>query len=136
MYRIGDENDLIKLRTNYRKNPVYLYPVKTSKEKIRLLFVDMIKRTNKLKDHPEFYNTLTSTCTTNLVRHVNHVSPHKIHLTYKYYLPGYADKLAYELGYIMTNQSYAESKYYYQINELALKFADSPDFSKKIRNKS
>jgi hypothetical protein len=48
MYVIADERDVIKLRSNYRKDLVYLYPVKTSKEKVRELFLDMIERTNNL----------------------------------------------------------------------------------------
>jgi hypothetical protein len=67
MYVIGDEKDLIKLRANYRKDTVFLYPIKAEVEDIRSLFLDMIARTNKLKEKPEFYNTLTNTCTTNIV---------------------------------------------------------------------
>ena len=61
MYVIADERDVIKLRSNYRKDKVYLYPVKTTKEKMQALFLDMLDRANKLKEKPEFYNTLVNT---------------------------------------------------------------------------
>jgi len=54
MYVVADENDVIKLRTNYRKDNVYLYPINTFTEKKQLLFWDMLDRANQLKDHPEF----------------------------------------------------------------------------------
>ena len=34
-YIVGDENDLVKLRANYRKDAVYMYPIKTSKDKMQ-----------------------------------------------------------------------------------------------------
>ncbi len=35
VYIIGDENDLVKLRANYRKDSVYMYPINTPKEKMK-----------------------------------------------------------------------------------------------------
>ncbi len=77
MYVIADERDVVKLRSNYRKDLVYVYPVKTTEAKAQDLFIDMVKRTNKLKDNPEFYNSITNNCTTNIVRHVNTITPKK-----------------------------------------------------------
>lgn len=34
-YIVGDENDLVKLRANYRKDDVYMYPINTTKEKMQ-----------------------------------------------------------------------------------------------------
>ena len=83
MYVIGDENDLIKLRTNFRHDPVYLYRTRTSTENKRALFIQMIERANQLQSHPEFYNTLTNTCTTNIVNHINALSPRRVHSVIK-----------------------------------------------------
>lgn len=134
-YVIADERDVIKLRTNYRKDNVYLYPVKTSKEKMQKLFVDMVNRSNKLNAEPEFYNTLTNTCTTNIVDHVNSISANKIPYDWRFLLPEYADELAYEIGLIDNSVSLAELRQKHQINALAEQYADSEDFSKKIRGK-
>lgn len=133
MYVIGDERDLIKLRTNYRKDQVYVYPVKASKEKAQALFVDMLERANSLKEKPEFYNTLTSTCTTNIVSHINKVSPERVPFSFKVLLPAYSDQYAHELGLIDTDHTLEEARKKYLVNERAEKYADAPDFSVKIR---
>lgn len=134
MYVWGDEMDLVKLRSNYRKDKVYVYPIKTTEEKARALFTDMISRTNDLYGNPEFYNTVTNTCTTNIVRHVNKVTPKKIQMINKsVLLPETSDELAYGLGMIDTELSFEEARKRFYINEKALKYADDKDFSIKIR---
>jgi len=133
MYVVADERDVINLRTNYRKDTVYLYPVRTSKENMRALFVDMLKRTNKLRDKPEFYNTLTSTCTTNIASHVNKIVPGRIPLDPRLLFPKNSDALAYELGLINNSVTLEELRVRNKINEKAKQYADSPDFSKLIR---
>ncbi|MDO8590774.1 MAG: DUF4105 domain-containing protein [bacterium] len=134
MYVIADEKDVVKLRSNYRKDLVYVYPVKTTKEKMQKLFLDMVKRANDLKDNPEFYNTITNTCTTNIVKHVDKITPNRVPLfNLRVLLPENSDKLAYELGLIDTALSFEESRVQYFINDRAIKYADAPDFSIKIR---
>lgn len=133
MYVVGDERDLIKLRTNYRKDEVYLYPMRTTPERMRAMLTGMLRRANKLREHPEFYNTLTNTCTTNLVRHVNAIAPDRIPWHPAILVPGYSDRLAYKLGLIDTNVPLAEVRKRFRINELAERYADDPEFSRRIR---
>jgi len=133
MYVVGDERDLIKLRTNYRKDTVYLYPMRTTPERMREMFTAMLNRANTLAEHPEFYNTLTNTCTTNLVRHVNQLVPGRVPLHPSVLLPANSDKLAYQLGLIETNLPFTETRAHFQINERAQKYADDPEFSLRIR---
>lgn len=135
MYVIGDEKDLVKLRSNYRKDPVYVYPANTSKDKMRVLFLSMIDRANSLKNKAEFYNTLTSTCTTNLASHINKVAPGRVPFSFKLLTPGYSDQLAYELDLIQKQGTFEQTKAYYHINDRALEYADDPDFSQLIRKK-
>lgn len=75
---MATENDIIQLRTNYRKNQVYMYPIKTDKEKIQLLFRSMLIRADKLSREPEFYNTVWNNCTTSILSHVNALRKEKI----------------------------------------------------------
>ena len=134
MYVWGDEKDLVKLRSNYRKDKVYVYPIKTTEEKARALFTDMIARTNDLKDNPEFYNTITNTCTTNIVKHVNEVTPKKIQMINKSVLfPESSDELAYSLGMIDTELSFEDARKRFYINDRAEKYAEDKDFSVMIR---
>ncbi|PIR86806.1 MAG: hypothetical protein COU11_03825 [Candidatus Harrisonbacteria bacterium CG10_big_fil_rev_8_21_14_0_10_49_15] len=133
VYVIADEQDVIKLRSNYRKDDVFLYPVITSKENMRKLFVSMLERANELATKPEFYNTLTSTCTTNIVSHVNEIVPGRIPFSLKVLMPAYSDELAHDIGLIDNSVSLEELRQKYRINERAEQYADAPDWSVKIR---
>jgi hypothetical protein len=48
-------------------------------------------------------------------------------------MPGYSDKLAYDLGLLDTILPYEKIRERYQINDKAMKYADDKDFSIKIR---
>jgi hypothetical protein len=133
MYVIADERDAVKLRSNYRKDNVYVYPVRAEQEKVRELFLDMISRTNKIAAEPEFYNTLFNTCTTNIVAHVNKITDKRVPFSYKILFPEYSDELALDLGLIDTDLPLAQAREKFLINGRALRYADAPDFSRKIR---
>lgn len=136
MYVVGDERDLIKLRSNYRRDSVFLYRAVTTPAKARTLFVAMLTRANELAAHPEFYNTLTSNCTTNIVRHVNAISPRRVPFSYKVLLPAYADELAYDVGLLDRSVPFDSLRARANINERALRYADSASFSRLIRSRS
>ena len=134
IYVIADERDVITVRTNHRRDDVFLYPIKTTREKIRDMFVAMLERANRLRAEPEFYNTLTNTCTTNIVNHVNALSPNRVPFSYKILLPGYSDQLAYDLGLIDTDLPFEAARERFRINDRAERYADSADFSVRIRS--
>lgn len=133
MYVVADERDVIKLRTNYRHDDVYVYPVRATAEQRRALLTGMLERANGLRARPEFYNTLTNTCTTNIVRHVNSIAPRKVPFSFKVLLPAHSDRLAYDLGLLDTDLPFEAARERFRVNERALRHADSPDFSALIR---
>ena len=133
MYVVGDERDLVKLRTNYRKDPVHLYRIRTTPERMRTMFTAMLQRANELRVRPEFYNTLTNTCTTNLVRHVNQITPERIPFSPAVLLPAKSDRLAYDLGLIDTPLPFEDAQRAALINPLAERYASDPEFSRRIR---
>jgi hypothetical protein len=133
IYVIGDERDLIGLRANYRHDDVYLYKMQATPEQTRELFVSMLKRVNAVAREPEFYNTLTNTCTTNIVEHINVIAPGRIPLSYKTLLPAYSDELAFDLGLIDTDLPRSQFRSAHQINSQAKLHAGSEIFSKAIR---
>ena len=101
MYVLGDENDVVKLRTVYKKDPVDSYSLILNKKESRELLLDMLRRSEKLRSKPEFYNSLTNNCLTNIIRHLNRVTEKKIpFITYKVILPGYSYELLKEKGAI------------------------------------
>ena len=133
-YVIGDERDLIGLRANHRHDDVYLYPVRTAPERMRALIVAMLERANAVAASPEFYNTLTNTCTSNIVRHINALVPDSVPYSYKTLLPAYSDDLAYDLGLIDTSLPRESYRAAFQINQRAARYADQADFSARIRS--
>jgi len=132
VYVIGDENDLIGLRS-IRDKPLNMYPINTPKEKIQKLFLNMIKRNNKLYNEPEFYNTLTSTCTTNILDHVNELREEKISYSSKVLFPGFSDEIVFKSGLIDTKLNFTEAKKKFVININAKKYRNTQQFSEKIR---
>jgi hypothetical protein len=133
MYVVGDERDLIQLRTIHRLDDVYVYRTRATPEQARMLFVDMLNRANKLTREPEFYNTLTNNCTSNVVDHINKLWPNRIAYSLQLLLPGYSDRVAYELGLLDTTKSFAETRSAARVNLLAYKNRNNTRFSAMIR---
>lgn len=134
MYVLADESDVIKVRTNTIKATVLLYPVKTEADLIRVEFVDMLKRADKLGKAPEFYNTIWNNCTTNIVRHVRRFSDKPIPTwSISYLLPGDLDEIAYRLDMIDTNLPLEEAREFFNISDLARSSDKAKDFSRAIR---
>jgi len=134
IYVIGDERDLIGQRAAFGKSPVFLYPIRAPRERIRDVFVEMLQRADGLRSHPEFYNTLTNNCTSNVIAHVNHVAPHRIPSGLKTILPGYSDEVAHDLGLIDTDLDIVHARERFRINERAHKYAQDSLFSFRIRD--
>ncbi len=132
-YVVADERDVIALRTNHRKDDVFLYPVTADRENMRRMFVSMLHRANALAETPEFYNTLTNTCTTNLVDHANEISPRRIPRSHKILMPAFSDELARDIGLIDSDLPIGELRARHRVNERALAHADDPHFSQRIR---
>lgn len=133
MYVVADERDAIGLRTTYRRDAVYLYPMRASAERVRQLFVAMLTRANELRERPRFYHTLTANCTSTIVRHVNSLVPGRVPFSYRWLLPGYADRLAYDLGLIETDLPRDSLRTHFRVTEAAQALADSVAFSTGIR---
>ncbi len=133
MYVIGDERDLIGLRANIRRDPVYLFPAKSDATGRRKLFLSVMKRANALAERPEFYNTLFNNCTTAIARHVNELIRKPIPWGLGIVFPGYSGELAYRLDLLDTELPFDQASRRFLINERAARHADSPDFSVRIR---
>ncbi|HUP47769.1 MAG TPA: DUF4105 domain-containing protein [Thermoanaerobaculia bacterium] len=132
MYVIGTERDVIGLRTDVWQEDVHLYPVRATPEAMRRAFLDMVTRAEKLARSPEFYNTLTSSCSSNIVRHVNAISPGHVRAGLHTILPGYSDRLAYRLGLIDSDLPFERLRGAFRI-ERSRRFAADDDFSAAIR---
>ncbi len=135
IYIVGDERDLIRLRTNYRKNPpedVYVFRASGPPENARRLFLDYFREINELRDHPAWYNSLTTNCTTNVLRHTR-ANPGDHAYSWKILLSGYAPLYAYERGRLDTSLPFDELKRRSYVNGPAQAADQAPDFSQRIR---
>ena len=133
MYVVGDERDLIGGRALLADDPLYLYPIRASPDRIRQVFVEMMQRAERLRTHPEFYNTVTNNCTSNVIAHVNRVAPGRIPGGLKTILPGYSDEVGIKLGLLDTDLDLERARERFRINEIARQYANDPAFSFRIR---
>jgi len=130
----GDERDLIRVRTDYRKPPedVYLFRTRMPPENARKFFMEYVRQINSMKEHPEWYNTLTTNCTTDVVRLIRAYGG-QARYNWKVLLSGYAPQYAYDLGALDTRIPFEELRKLSYINPKARAVGDDPGFSRKIR---
>ena len=135
IYIVADERDVVRLRTNYRKDPpeeVYLYRVHAPRENVRRAFLDYVRAINDLHAHPRFYNTLTTNCTTNILVHA-HVNPGSPPMSWKVLLSGYAPQYAYDRGRLDRSLAFEQLRERSLINAKAQAADQASDFSRRIR---
>ena len=131
-YVVSDERDVIRLRTNYRGERVYLYRIRMRPEQARAILIEYLKEVNRLAEQPRWYNALTHNCTTMIRYHAQQVSPGRP-WDWRILANGRLDELGYERGRIDTSLPFSELKTRSDITERA-KAADAAlDFSDQIR---
>ena len=132
IYIVGDERDLVRLRTNYRKGEeVYLYRLRGSPEQVGKFFLEYVDRLNSLHQRPEWYSALTDNCTTGI--RAQRAAAERAPWDWRMLVNGYGDRLLYERGLIATNLPLAELKERSHINARARAADRAPDFSRLIR---
>ena len=133
MYIASDERDVVMLRANLRKDKVFVYPIKTTKENGQKLFVDMLTKMNDLQTKPEWYNTLFANCTSRIVYHVNRVVESRVPFSWKVWLTGYADELAMDVGLLDTDLPLEEARKKFLVTDKSNAVGDVPNYSILIR---
>ncbi len=130
IYTVSDERDVVRLRTNYRKGEeTYLFHTQATPEHARATFLNYLKKINRIRNHPEWYNALTNNCTTNIAALAGEPE-----WDWRVLLNGHADEMLYERGDLVTgNLSFAQLKEQAHINAAARAANDAPDFSRRIR---
>ena len=133
LYVVGTERDLIGRRIFDAEGPTYLYPIRATPAAIRTLFSDMLARAASLKTRPEYYNTFTNNCTSNLIHHVQPLVTKRIPASFVAVMPGYADGVAKRLDLIADDADIATARARYRIDGRGRPALDSTDFSTVIR---
>ena len=134
-YIVSDERDVIRLRTNYRRDEeVYLFRTTVDPPLARKIFLDYLQRVNELHARPEWYNALTNNCTTNIAVSIAEARDVRVRHDWRILLNGKMDEMLYERnGFVTDGQSLPELKKQAHINTAAKAADGSPDFSKLIR---
>lgn len=134
-YVVADERDVVRVRTNYRKDPpedVYVYRMHAPIENGQRIFVDYMRSINSLKTKPEFYNTLTTNCTTAIWMH-SRVNPGHVKLSWKVLASGYVPEYLYEVGRLDTSVPFAQLHERSHVNARARAADKAANFSELIR---
>ena len=132
IYVVADERDVIRLRSNYRKEDVYLYHTLASPAQARARFREYISTINSLHDNPRWYNAVTNNCTTS-IRNQRAVQ-RRVPWDWRILFNGKADEMLYQDHAIATGGlSFTELKQSSLIDERALAANKDPDFSRRIR---
>lgn len=134
LYILADERDVLRLRTNYRKEEIYMYQVKAPKENIKALFLTIMRKSDDLNAHPQFYNTIKHNCLTSLLSDVQKAKGERIEFDYRYIANGYSDELFYDRGAFLDEiKPFTEFKKVHHINQYIKDDSTIKDYSKTIR---
>jgi Domain of unknown function (DUF4105) len=133
IYIVADERDSIRVRSKYRHGEdVYLYRTLASAAQARTRFLEYVNATNALRDHPRWYNALTSNCTTNI--RTQRSVEQRASWDWRMLVNGKSDELLYEHHLIATGGlPFLELKRRSQINKRASDADQDPEFSRLIR---
>jgi hypothetical protein len=132
-YVASDERDVIRLRTNYRGEHVYIYPLRTPRDRVKRALLQYVAAMNDLAATPQFYNAGTGNCTTTIRTNVEHMGV-TMPFDWRYLVNGYLNELLYEQNVIDTSRPFAELQKTNLIDERAKAADQDPDFSRRIRD--
>ncbi len=134
-YVVADERDVIRVRTNYRRDPpedVYVFRLQGPTQNARRVFLEYMDEINSLKERPEFYNTLTTNCTGNIWLH-SRVNPGRVPYSWKILLSGHVPEYLYGLGRLDASLPFPELMRRSRVNDAAQAADQAADFSRRIR---
>jgi hypothetical protein len=135
IYIWGTEQDVTGLRAVLEKNQLYMYPLVGSLDTARSLFLDLARVSQQLETQPRFYNSLTSNCTNELAKVANQAEPGAIPLNIGLILPGFADQVLYDLGFLPRDAPLETLRERSAITPTVQATIDQPDFSQLLRSR-
>lgn len=131
IYVVGDEQDVIGVRTYSKRNEIYFQPLTISPDRARTLFCDMMARTNALISTPKHYNTLAANCTISLAKDT--ILPWwQRYFDWRLILSGFSDRVAWQFGVLDQEHSVRALRAAAHLNPDDAS-PHEPDFSKRIR---
>ena len=128
----AEEGDIVRLRTNIRRETVSLYPLLLPPQIARALFMSYIEKANALAAQPEFYQTITANCTTIVFGLARLIDP-GIPFDWRIIVSGYLPDYLYDRGLIRTDLPLSKVKKQAEISSRAQAAPILGDYSRAIR---
>lgn len=128
----ADERDIVRLRTNVRRERTYLYRLRMAPSALRPLFLAYLEEANSLVDRPRFYHTLSGNCTILVYKMLRRVVG-PLPLSYRLWLSGYLPEYVYSVGGLDMRYPLEELRRLGYISERGLGADMSETFSVDIR---
>jgi hypothetical protein len=126
------ERDVVGVRSNFRGEDVQIYRMRASLEQMRALLMEYVEDANALAVEPQFYNSLTTNCTTTVAKMMRAVGD-KVPFDWRLIVNGYLPDYAYDRGALDTALPLSQLKSLAHIDARARASGLSPDFSSAIR---
>ena len=131
-YIFGDEADFVRVRSNIRDEPMYIYRTTATPEQARELLLECIHTQNRLKDHPYWYNAITANCTTSY--RAQTPADRRNPFDWRLLVNGQMDRMLYEKEVFKTDGlSFEALRKQAFINETAQAHPQAKGFSQAIR---
>jgi len=131
-YILADERDLLRLRTSFRKEDVYIYPTRTPPEGVRKVMDEVIAQINKLAKRPKYYHTITHNCTMGLLPLLDPIRTHR-EWDIRFFKNGLTAEMVYENGKIDSDLPYEELKKRAHANQYVENDPVALEFSQRVR---
>jgi hypothetical protein len=128
----AEERDIVRLRTNVRREQTYLFRLNLEPAVMRALFLAYVAEANALVREPRFYHTITGNCTTVLYRMLKRIV-RRLPFSYRVLLSGYMPEYFYGIGYLDQRYPLEELRALGYVSERGRLADESPTYSTDIR---
>jgi hypothetical protein len=128
----ADERDILRLRTDIRRETVSLYPLTAPPEMMQRMFLNMVTLGNDLAAAPRFYNTATTNCTTVLWQMAREVEP-GLPLDARVFLSGLIAGYLQRVGLLPADVPLAQIEAQARVTPVGPAGPDSAAFSARLR---
>ena len=131
-YAVGDERDLIGVRTIARGERVRLHRLAIPRDRAHALLLDYAREVNRLAEHPAWYNALDHNCTTSIRLHAIELGIERP-WNWRILVNGYGEELLYRRGMVNTSIPFADLRARADVTEASRAAYGSAEFSQRIR---
>jgi hypothetical protein len=128
----ADERDVVGVRSIFRGEDVQIYRLRASPDQARALLREYVSDANKLAETPEFYNSITTNCTTTVAKMMR-VAGDTVPFDWRLIVNGYLPDYAYDREALDTSVPLSALRAAAHIDQRARDDGLSADFSKAIR---